>query len=223
MPTASTATSTPQPSVNAMTCSFQSGSPELTPSVAPNFFACSTRLASRSIAMILAAPYRPAVAITASPTGPAPITATTSPGLTCPYWTPISNPVGRMSLSSTPCWFVTPGGHLVHGGLGIRHAHVLGLRAVDQVAEDPADPGRSLVAQAVRENALLAEAAVTTGLDARDDHVVADGELGHRAAHLGDDADALVTENPARRDGRNVALQDVQIGAADRRRVDPAR
>ena len=62
--------------------------------------------------MILAGPCRPAVAITASPTGPAPITATTSPGFTCPYWTPISKPVGRMSLSSTPCWFVTPSGTL---------------------------------------------------------------------------------------------------------------
>ena len=62
--------------------------------------------------MIRDAPYRPAVAITASPTGPAPTTATTSPGLTCPYWTPISNPVGRMSLSSTPCWLVTPSGTL---------------------------------------------------------------------------------------------------------------
>ena len=111
-PTASTATSTPHPSVSAMTCSFHSGEAGFTPSVAPNFFACSTRLASRSIAMIRDAPYRPAVATTASPTGPAPTTATTSPGLTCPYWTPISNPVGRMSESITPCWLVTVSGTL---------------------------------------------------------------------------------------------------------------
>ena len=112
-------------------------------------------------------------------------------------------------------------GHLVHGCLGVRHPHVLGLGAVDQVAEDPADPRRSLVTQAVREDALLAEAAVTARLDAGDDHVVADRELGHRAAHLGDHADTLVAEDPAGRDRRHVALEDVQVGAADRRRVDP--
>ena len=62
--------------------------------------------------MIRDAPYRPEVAITDSPTGPAPMTATTSPGLTPPYWTPISNPVGRMSDSITPCALVTVSGTL---------------------------------------------------------------------------------------------------------------
>jgi hypothetical protein len=37
----------------------------------------------------------------ASPTGPPPTIATVSPGFTCPLSTPISNPVGRMSLSMT--------------------------------------------------------------------------------------------------------------------------
>ena len=138
----STATSTPHPSVNAMTCSFHSGEAGFTPSVAPNFFASSTRSVSRSTAMIRDAPYKPAVATTASPTGPAPTTATTSPGLTCPYWTPISNPVGKMSehhplLVGDGLW------HLVHRCLGVWHPHVLGLSAVDQMAEHPANPGRS--------------------------------------------------------------------------------
>jgi hypothetical protein len=39
-----------------MTWSFQLASPELTPAVAPNFSACATRLASRSMAMIFDAP-----------------------------------------------------------------------------------------------------------------------------------------------------------------------
>ena len=42
-PTASMATSTPRPSVSASTCSFQSGSPQLTVSVAPKSLALATR------------------------------------------------------------------------------------------------------------------------------------------------------------------------------------
>jgi hypothetical protein len=61
----------------------------------------------------------------------------------------------------------------------------------------------------VRKVALLAEAAATTGLDARDDHVVPDGELGDGAANLSDRANTLVTENAAGRDSRHVPLQDV--------------
>ena len=36
-----------------------------------------------------------------------------------------------------------------------------------------------------------------------------------------DRADRFVAEDPARRDRRDVALQDVQVGAADRDRIDP--
>ena len=36
-------------------------------------------------------------------------------------------------------------------------------------------------------------------------------------AHFLDDADAFVPENAARRAGRHIALQDVQVGAADGR------
>ena len=46
------------------------------------------------------------------PTGPEPTTATTSPGLTAPYWTPISKPVGRMSDSRMPSASLTPSGTL---------------------------------------------------------------------------------------------------------------
>jgi hypothetical protein len=77
------------------------------------------------------------------------------------------------------------------------------------MAEHPANPRRSLVTEAVREVALLAEAAATTGLNARDDHVVPDGELGHSAANLNDRADTLVTKDAAGCDSRHVPFQDV--------------
>ena len=60
--------------------------------------------------MMVAAPYSPAVAMAANPTGPAPTTATVSPGLTRPYCTPISKPVGRMSESITAWSSLTPSG-----------------------------------------------------------------------------------------------------------------
>ena len=40
-------------------------------------------------------------------------------------------------------------------------------------------------------------------------------------ADLGDRADALVAEDASLGDGGDVALEDVQVGAADRRGVDP--
>ena len=46
------------------------------------------------------------------PTGPAPTTATTSPGATRPLRTPISKPVGRMSESVRPASSLTPPGSL---------------------------------------------------------------------------------------------------------------
>ena len=84
MPTHSMATSTPSPSVTARTWSFQSVAEASTVSVAPSCFATSRRFWSRSTTMTWAAPYSPAVATAASPTGPAPTTATVSPGWTCP-------------------------------------------------------------------------------------------------------------------------------------------
>ena len=50
--------------------------------------------------------------IALSPTGPAPMTATTSPGFVRPLRTPISNPVGRMSESITAASSLTPSGSL---------------------------------------------------------------------------------------------------------------
>ena len=60
--------------------------------------------------MILPAPAIAAVIIAARPTGPAPTTATLSPGLTRPLSTPISKPVGRMSARNRTCSSDTPSG-----------------------------------------------------------------------------------------------------------------
>ena len=68
-------------------------------------------------------------------------------------------------------------GHLVQRVVGERDAHELGLGAVDQVAEDPADPGGALVGQAVRVQPLVAVGAGAAGADAGDDHPVADRDV----------------------------------------------
>ena len=40
------------------------------------------------------------------------------------------------------------------------------------------------------------------------------------APQLGNCAHAFVTENPSYLDGGNIALQNIKVGAADRRRID---
>jgi hypothetical protein len=105
----------------------------------------------------------------------------------------------------------------VHGGLRERDAHVLGLRAVDQVAEDPAHPAERL---AVGRLVVPAVGALPAVGDGGDDDPVPGPETGHGVADLGDRADRLVAQDPAVRDGRDVALEDVQVGAADGGRVD---
>ena len=79
---------------------------------APKSRARFRRASSRSMAMTFEGPYSREVMTAASPTGPEPTTATTSPGLTRPYCTPISNPVGRMSESRIPSASLMPSGTL---------------------------------------------------------------------------------------------------------------
>ena len=88
MPTASIATSTPPPVSSRI--SRSASSPPTTVCVAPKFSACLRRDSARSTAMMRLAPAISAVIIAARPTGPAPTTATVSPGFTRPFWTPIS-------------------------------------------------------------------------------------------------------------------------------------
>ena len=105
--------------------------------------------------------------------------------------------------------------HLVEGGVGERDARELGLDAVDGVAEDPA-----ATADAEAVVAFLAEAAASARGDARDEYAVAFRQCGYRGPGLDDEADRLVAEDRARSHLGHVALEDVQIGAADRRARD---
>ncbi|MNN34095.1 hypothetical protein D3C81_1478820 [compost metagenome] len=89
------------------------------------------------------------------------------------------------------------------------NAHLLGLGAVDQVAEDPA------AGAAVRGHALAAEIALAAGADAGNQYAVARLELADRRAGLLDHADPLVAEDAPRLAGRHIALDDVQVGAAE--------
>ena len=108
-----------------------------------------------------------------------------------------------------------PVGDLVHRVVGERNARVLGLQAVDQMAEDPA-----AAAQALAVAGLLAVPAAPARADAREEHAVAGGERADSATDLLDGADRLVAEHRARETRGHVALEDVQVGAADRRGVD---
>jgi hypothetical protein len=109
-------------------------------------------------------------------------------------------------------------GDRVQRGVGVRNPYRLGLGAVDEVAEDPADPADGL---AVRGHALLAVLAAAAFRDGRDQHPVADREALDRLADLGNRADGLVAENAAVGDRRDITLENVQVGAADRGGVDP--
>jgi hypothetical protein len=107
-------------------------------------------------------------------------------------------------------------GQLVERGVGERRARVLGLQPVDRVPENPAPS-----AEALPVVGLLAEAASPAGADARHQHAVARCDRGHAGADLFDGADSLVPEDGTRGGLRDIALEDVQVGAADRRGVDP--
>ena len=101
-------------------------------------------------------------------------------------------------------------GHLVGGGVGERNAHVLGLRPVDLVTEDP-----TAATQALSVAAFAAVTAGAAGGDARDEHAVADLHVLHARADGLDRTDRLVAEDPAVGHGGDIALQDVKVGAAD--------
>ena len=76
-------------------------------------------------------------------------------------------------------------------------------------------PGDAFGVEAVSEETLATVRTATARTHARQDHLVADGQLRDARADLGDDADAFVSEDSTDFDLRDVALQDVQVGAAD--------
>jgi hypothetical protein len=93
---------------------------------------------------------------------------------------------------------------------------VLGLRAVDEVAEDPATSTKALPVAA--NSAVPAPPARG---DARHQHPVAGRDRADRSPDLFDSAYGLVAEDAPVGNLRHVALEDVQVGAADGHRVDP--
>ena len=157
----------------------------------------------------------------ASPTGPAPTTATTSPGLDPPV--PHADlEAGGQDVGQHDGGLVgDAGGELVERVVAEGDPDVLRLGAVDEMPEDPADPGRSLIGEAVGVEPLVAVGAGAARADAGDQHPVADLDRVDGRTDLGDRADAFVAEDASLGDGGDVALQDVQVGAADRRGVDP--
>ena len=80
-----------------------------------------------------------------------------------------------------------------------------------RVAEDPA------AGRAMRIHLLAAIVAFAAGADAGDQNPVARLERRDGRPDLVDDADALMAQNAAGLASRDVALEDMQIGAADRR------
>ena len=96
-----------------------------------------------------------------------------------------------------------------------RDPGVLRLHAVHGVPERPA---AALGALAVA--ALAAEPARSAAGDAGDEHAVSRNDTAHRLAHLLDRSDGLMPEDPTCLDLGDVALEDVQVGATDRDRID---
>lgn len=97
----------------------------------------------------------------------------------------------------------------------MRYADVLGLRAVNGVAEDPAPATAALPV-----HAFPAVAAAAARRDARDQDTVTGADRADVAAHVDDLPDGFVSEHRAGAYLRYVALENVQIGPADRDGVD---
>ncbi len=103
----------------------------------------------------------------------------------------------------------------MHGQIGVGHADVFGLRAVDQVAEDPASAAAALPVRR-----LAAEAAAAARRDARDEDTVAGADRAYVAARFDDLTDGLVTEHGAGAYLREIPLENVQVRPADGDGVD---
>ena len=107
-----------------------------------------------------------------------------------------------------------PDGARVGGRVGEGNADQLGLGAVDRVPEDPA-----AAAEALPVGALAAVPAAAAGGDAGHEDAVADPHALHAGPDGLDGADGFMAEDPAVDDGGYVALEDVEVGAADGGRV----
>ena len=114
--------------------------------------------------------------------------------------------------------------------IGHRHAQIFGLAAAvaaEHVAEAEQAGGRmahrldrhlgiGVGAIAAGEQALLAEPALAAADRERDDDAVADLEIGHLGAELDHLAHILMAQDVAALHRRLIAVEKVEIGAADR-------
>ena len=89
------------------------------------------------------------------------------------------------------------------------NANILGLSPVDQMTEDPA------FVAAMGIQAALAVVAATAGSNAGYQHFVANLDAAHAVTDFHHHTEALVTPDSTCLYGRNIAFQDVQVGAAN--------
>ena len=166
------------------------------------------------------APISRAPAVAQSPIGPWAKTATVWPIATSARLG--GRDAGRGDVGEQHALLVAEVvGDLRQVGLGVGNAEVVGLDAVDRVAEAPAADHLPvvLVARALRLGVGLAEEAGAARRDRADQHPVADLVARDGVAELVDDADRLVADDPPRLD-RVLLAPDVDVGAADRRQRD---
>ena len=102
-------------------------------------------------------------------------------------------------------------------GLCVGNTHVLCLGAVNHVTENPADTTNGL---AVRRLVRLTVGALTAAGHSGDDDAVADLQVSHRGANLGNGTDSLVAEDASVVHLGAVTLQDVQVSTANGGGVD---
>jgi hypothetical protein len=106
----------------------------------------------------------------------------------------------------------------VHARLRERNPGIFSLGAVDQVTEDPSNAAGGL---AMARHRPLAVAAAPTGGNRRHEHPVTFSEAAHRRPCRHYRAHGLVAKDPAIHHSRYIPLENVQVSAADRSRINP--
>ena len=105
----------------------------------------------------------------------------------------------------------------VNRSLSVRNTHVLRLGTVNHVTENPADTTNGL---AVRRLVRLTVGALTAAGHGGNNDAVADLQVSHRGANLGNGTDSLVAQDASVVHLGAVALQDVQVSTANGGGVD---
>lgn len=153
--------------------------------------------------------------------GPAPTTATVSPGPTSPLRTPDLVGGGEDFGEQDRVIEGQAREPPVGGVVGERHTYELGLCAVDQMPEDPPATNAALSVHAVP--AVLTVAARRYG---RHDHLLPGDDSVNLGADFDDLADRLMAEDGPWLHVSEVSAQDVQVTTADGgrlQRVQPRR